>query len=396
MIKKFDTLYKRDTKGKIRQWTIHTQGNKFWTEGGIHGMKMNVAKPTTCTAKNIGRSNETSAEKQAELEAQAKWEKKLRSGYFTNINDIDEKKFYEPMLAHNYKDREDEVKFPVYSQPKLDGIRCIVRLEKDKVVARTRNGKVIEAIPHITDALENFLKSNPSVILDGELYNHDLKDNFNKITSLVRKQKPVKSDKMTDEAFAKKEKEFEERLEEGAETIQYWIYDCPTIGNVTERAIFSLRFLTLQNILQGSLFTHDCIKLVPTAEVETKRGLDNLYNEYLRDGFEGQMVRRDMSYEQKRSTFLLKRKEFKDAEYKVIDIHEGNGNRQGTAKHLVLFDQKLNKEFHSNIKGNFEYLAEILNNKDKYIGKMATIKFFEYTPDGIPRFPYAIGFRDYE
>ena len=127
-----------------------------------------------------------------------------------------------------------------------------------------------------------------------------------------------------------------------------------------------------------------------------KKGLDECYNEYLRDGFEGQMVRRDMPYEQKRSTFLLKRKEFMDAEYKVVDIEEGNGNRGGTAKHLVLVDPKSYQQFHSNIKGNFEYLAEILNNKDDYIGKMATIKFFEYTPDGIPRFPYAIGFRDYE
>jgi len=396
MIKKFDTLYKRDTKGKIRQWTIHAQGNKFWTEGGLVDMKMNVANPTLCTAKNIGHSNETSPEVQAELQAKAKWDKKLRSGYFSNINDVDDKKFYEPMLAHNYKDRIAEVKYPVYSQPKLDGIRCIVRLEKDKVVARTRNGKVIEAIPHITNALENFLQSNPSVILDGELYNHDLKDNFNKIVSLVRKQKPVKSDKMTDKAFDKKEKEFTARLEEGSEIIQYWIYDCPKIGKVTERAMFSLRFTTLQNLLQGSTIAHDCIKLVPTAEVETQKGLDGLYNEYLRDGFEGQMVRRDMAYEQKRSTFLLKRKEFQDAEYKVIDIHEGNGNRQGTAKHLVLIDRRSHQTFHSNIKGNFEYLAEILNNKDEYIGKLATIKFFEKTPDGIPRFPYAIGFRDYE
>ena len=98
----------------------------------------------------------------------------------------------------------------------------------------------------------------------------------------------------------------------------------------------------------------------------------------------------------KRSTSLLKRKEFIDAEYKVIDIEEGNGNRQGTAKNLVLIDGKTKREFHSNIKGNFEFLRDILDNKEKYIGKMATIKFFEYTPDGIPRFPFAIGFRDYE
>jgi len=396
MIKKFDTLYKRDTKGKVRQWTIHVQGNKFWTEGGLVGMKMNVAKPTSCTAKNIGHSNETSPEAQAQLEAKAKWDKKLRGGYFRNISDVDNKKFYEPMLAHNYKDRADEVKFPVYSQPKLDGIRCITRLEKEEVVARTRNGKVIEAIPHITNSLKSFFQANPEVILDGELYNHDLKDNFNKITSLVRKQKPVKSEKMTDKAFAKKEKEFADRLEEGAETIQYWIYDCPRIAQAKEKIMFSLRFNTLQNLLQGTLLANDCIKLVATTEADHKKGLDELYNEYLRDGYEGQMVRRDMGYEQKRSTFLLKRKEFQDAEYKVIDIDEGNGNRQGTAKHLVLIDPKSFQTFHSNIKGNFEYLAEILNNKDEYIGKMATIKFFEYTPDGIPRFPYAIGFRDYE
>jgi len=392
MIKKFDTLYKRDTKGKIRQWTIHVQGNKFWTEGGIRGMKMNVAKPTSCHSKNLGHINETSPEEQAELEAQAKWEKKLKAGYFSNVNDVDNKKFYEPMLAHNYKDRADEVKFPVYSQPKLDGIRCITRLEKGEVVARTRNGKVIEAIPHITNSLKSFFLANQNSILDGELYNHDLKDNFNKIVSLVRKQKPVKSAKMTDKAFAKKEKEFADRLEEGAETIQYWIYDCPKIAHAEEKVPFFLRFETLLNSLQEK----DCIKLVQTTEITGQKGLDECYNEYLRDGFEGQMVRKDMQYEQKRSTFLLKRKEFRDAEYKVVDIEEGNGNRQGTAKHLVLIDPKSYQQFNSNIKGNFEYLAEILNNKDEYIGKMATIKFFEKTPDGIPRFPYAIGFRDYE
>ena len=85
MIKKFDTLYKRDTKGKIRQWTIHAQGNKFWTEGGLVDMKMNVAKPTSCHSKNLGQTNETSPEAQAQLEAQAKWDINLDKEYFENI-----------------------------------------------------------------------------------------------------------------------------------------------------------------------------------------------------------------------------------------------------------------------------------------------------------------------
>jgi len=391
-MKKLPTLYKKDTKGKIREWTICVHQNKFWTEGGIHGMKMNIAKPTTCVAKNIGCSNETSPEQQAEAEAQAKWEKKLRSGYFTNINDIDDKKFYEPMLAQNYKDRVNEIKFPVYSQQKLDGIRCIIRLEADEVVARTRNGKIIEPIPHIINNLKSFFQANESAILDGELYNHELKDNFNKITSLVRKQKPVKTKNDDEKSFQKKQDNWIKSLEESESMIQYWIYDCPKIMSVKESVPFSLRFNTLKNLLKEK----DCIKFVPTVEIDSTKSLNAVYQDYLRDGFEGQMVRLDMPYEQKRSTSLLKRKEFIDAEYKVIDIEEGNGNRQGTAKNLVLIDGKTKRQFHSNIKGNFEFLRDILDNKEKYIGKMATIKFFEYTPDGIPRFPFAIGFRDYE
>ena len=42
---------------------------------------MNTAKPTICKGKNIGRSNETSPEQQAEAEAQAKWDKKRKDGY---------------------------------------------------------------------------------------------------------------------------------------------------------------------------------------------------------------------------------------------------------------------------------------------------------------------------
>ena len=112
-----------------------------------------------------------------------------------------------------FKDRQDELvgKYPVYSQPKLDGIRCIVRKEGDTLIGRTRNGKEIECIPHILKSLNGFFLAHPKAILDGELYNHDLRDNFNKITSLVRKQRPIKSDKMTDKAFAKKQIEYQAR-----------------------------------------------------------------------------------------------------------------------------------------------------------------------------------------
>jgi len=394
MIKKLQTLYKVDTKGKLREWTMHIDGASFYAVKGLVDGKLTTDKPTKTIAKNVGRSNETTPEAQAELQAQAKFQKKLDSGYALDPIDAQKKKFYEPMLAHNFKDRQGEIVYPCYSQPKLDGIRCVVRKEGDKLVGRTRNGKEIECIPHILKSLNGFFLAYPKAILDGELYNHDLRDNFNKITSLVRKQKPIKSDKMTDKAFDKKVAEYKERVSEAEDTIQYHVYDAPRINDtINEKQSFDHRM----DELKAHLTQNKHIVLVETLEVYSKGNLDDLYGQYLEQGYEGQMVRKSLSsYENKRSTSLLKRKEFVDAEYRVVDIDVGNGNRSGTAKHLVCYCETTKKTFNSNIKGSFDYLKEIYDNRKDYIGKLATIKFFQLTPDGIPRFPYAIGFRDYE
>jgi len=397
-MKKLDTLYKVDSTGKLREWTMHIDGNSFYAVKGLVEGKKTQDKATTTIAKNVGRSNETTPEEQAELEAQAKFQKKLDSGYAFNEIDAQEKKFYEPMLAHNYKDRKGELEYPIYSQPKLDGIRCVVRMEDDALVGRTRNGKEIECIPHILKSLNSFFLDYPNAILDGELYNHDLRDNFNKITSLVRKQKPTQSDKMSDNVFAKKVVDYEERLAEAEETIEYHVYDAPYLNHYcTENTTFDMRFNQLKNAFNKSanIIQHNVL-LVETSKVDSEDELDDLYGQYIDLGYEGQMVRKDEGYENKRSKTLLKRKEFIDAEYRVIDIDVGNGNRSGTAKHLVCFCENTQKTFNSNIKGSFDYLKEIYDNRKNYIGQLATIKFFQLTPDGIPRFPYAIGFRNYE
>lgn len=396
MTKTLQTLYKIDTKGRLREWTMHIDGASFYAVKGLVDGKKTTDKATTTIAKNVGRSNETTPEAQAELQAQAKFQKKLDSGYALNEVDAQKKKFYEPMLAHNFKDRQDELvgKYPVYSQPKLDGIRCIVRKEGDTLIGRTRNGKEIECIPHILKSLNGFFLAHPKAILDGELYNHDLRDNFNKITSLVRKQRPIKSEKMTDKAFAKKQTEYQARVAEAEDVIQYHVYDCPKLNDVVnESQSFDFRM----DELKAKLMTNKHIVLVETSEVYSLGNLNSLYGQYLEQGYEGQMVRKNSSkYDNKRSTSLLKRKEFIDAEYKVVDIDVGNGNRSGTAKHLVCYCPKTKTTFNSNIKGSFEYLKEIYDNRKDYIGQLATIKYFQLTPDGIPRFPYAIAFRNYE
>ena len=406
-------LYKKDTTGKIRQWSVIAEGNKFWTEQGAIGGKIVVNKPTITSPKNIGKSNETTANEQAVAEAKAKWDKKKSGEYFESIESANnEKSFFKPMLADNFDNREKDLEYPVITQPKLDGIRCIVQKTEQGIEAFTRNGKKIDSIPHILDSLKEFFQKNPYAILDGELYNHDLRDNFNKITSLVRKQKPVRGKNDTDTSFDKKQQEFLQKCKEAKGIIEYWIYDAPIIASISGTTELVKEVVSiddniifreddpfadrLNEIIMWFHRKHDCIHVVPTFEAEDKEHLDDYYGKYLDDGFEGQMVRASESpYENKRSKNLLKRKEFIDEEFKVLDIEEGAGNRTGTAKHLVC-KNKDGKTFNSNIKGTFEYLEEILKNKKDYIGKLATIKFFQYTPDGVPRFPYAIGFRDYE
>ena len=256
--------------------------------------------------------------------------------------------------------------------------------------AKSRQGKPIDTVVHILEELKPFFEQSPNAVLDGELYNHDYKNDFNKIISLVRKMKPVRSEKDTDKTFAKKQEKFAIALEEAKNKIQYWIYDVPRDGNLTEADDFHPRFFGAE-IPE----TNSCV-IVKTGIVNDMKELDEYYDTYMEFGYEGQIVRINGPYENKRSKLLLKRKDFSDAEYLVIDINEGDGNRTGTAKNLVCKDEATGKIFNSNIKGTHEYLAEILENKEKYIGKQATIKFFELTPDGIPRFPYAIAFRDYE
>jgi DNA ligase-1 len=99
------------------------------------------------------------------------------------------------------------------------------------------------------------------------------------------------------------------------------------------------------------------------------------------------MHRLDAPYEQKRSKTLRKRKEFQDEEFKVIRIEEGLGNWSGMAKRVVC-QLPDGREFGAGIKGGMERARELLNETHH----VATIQFFAYTPDGVPRFPVATKF----
>ena len=90
-----------------------------------------------------------------------------------------------PMLAYPVSNKPIDYTKPTFMQPKLDGVRCLIQYDDGKVTAYSRTGKVWKNIEHITLGLYRFFDKYPNVILDGELYNHDFKDDFESIISMV-------------------------------------------------------------------------------------------------------------------------------------------------------------------------------------------------------------------
>ena len=236
----------------------------------------------------------------------------------------------------------------------------------------TRNGKQLISAPHIYEALKPLFKENPKLILDGELYCDKLANDFNKIVSLVKKAKPTAAD-----------------LKESADVIEYHVYDIPSFNGKFKQRCIELDELALD--------FPDCVKQVETHIVKNEDEVIEWYEYYIEQGYEGQILRLDDKYENKRSKFLLKHKSFIDEEYTIVDVCEGEGNRTGTCGYMVL-ETADGDQFKSNVKGTLEETAQILKDRRKLIGKSATVKYFNLTPAGIPRFPYVVKIarEDYE
>lgn len=358
-----DKLFKKSSTGKTLVWFREVEGDSYRTHSGQIDGAITQSAWTVCKPKNVGRSNETSGAEQAALECESAYTKKLaQGGYHTSEADIDEAKFFKPMLAKVYEDR-PEPRWgldDVFSQPKFDGIRCIAT--KDGLFSR--QGKPLTATPHITDQLADFFAAHPDAILDGELYADKLAQDFNKIISLVRKVNPDA-----------------ERIAEAAAIVEYFIYDLPS-----HPGDFGGRYDAL---IAAEELDQPSIQLVVTHKVTSLEQLDALNGEYITAGYEGQMVRLNGPYKNGRSADLLKRKVFKDAEFKVVAITEGIGNRAGMAG-FITYELGDGRTFDSGIRGSWDYAKQLLIDADTYVGGEGTVRYFNLTPAGIPRFPITV------
>jgi DNA ligase 1 len=363
---KHPILYKYDLSGRIRQWWIESTDEGYRTHAGLLDGKIVTSGWQYPTEKNAGKANATTVSEQVLTEVASKYERQKYQGkYADTIQEAQSgAKFVECMLAASYDPKKNK-SFPYWSQPKLDGVRCLV----SEAGLQSRNGKPLLSSPHIREVLQPFFDEYPEVILDGEIYNHELKESFEKLISLARKTKPTADD-----------------IVESATMLEYHIYDVIIPGedlSYDERMAF---------ILDNIKDRYPMIQVAPTVLVSSSEEVDQKLGEYLEAGYEGQMLRdRFTPYEHRRSKSLIKHKVFEDGEFEIVDVIEGKGNWAGLAKaiEIKLPDGTTQQ---SGMRGTQDFARKLLEDRDILVGTDVTVRYQNKTTDGKLRFPVAVTF----
>lgn len=364
-------LYKKASSGKkVEEWELSVEGNVITVTHGYTDGKKQTNSRTVEEGKNIGRSNATTPEQQALAEAESDFKKKMDKGYKQTIEETDEATVL-PMLAHDYNKRKHDIKYPCWVQPKLDGIRCISR--PLDAFMMSRGAKEFYSMPHIKEELKQLYKLaklSETFWLDGELYSDEI--TFQDITHIVKQTKKV------DPEHTK---------------VKYRIYDCFDTENLG--MTFDSRKVMYEEMLKKFPAKH--ITVVPSNLVLDQDKFVTLHKQAVELGYEGIMIRNlDGKYAlNTRSSDLQKYKLFQDAEFKIIGFKEGDGLEKGCIIWQCITDNQA--EFWCRPTGTREAREKLYQEclkSNKYIGKKLTVKYFEMTDDGVPRFPVGKAIRE--
>jgi DNA ligase-1 len=348
-------LYSRTSKGAINTWRVWTEGGTVCTEWGQVGGKLQQST-FECSPKNVGRSNATTAEEQAILEAESLHSKQKRKKYSETLEQAETDTEIRPMLAQDFSKHKSKVKWPAFVQPKFDGLRAMAYKKDDQVVLHSRGNKFYTA-PHIQESLNKILK--PGMVLDGELYLHGT--SLQTINSWVRGKKPEVSQ------------------------IQYYVYDI-----VTEDT-----FIDRWSKLREVAFNFDDLSLVlSTTEIaQDEDHAIQIQAEYVAKGYEGAMVRTSTGKYRYgyRSPDLLKVKSWVTEEFPILGHKVGKGKFSDVP--MIICGLSNGETFDVTPTGTMEQRKELLGNIQSHVGKMYTVKFFDYSPKGVPLYPSGVSVR---
>ena len=361
-------LYKRAANGAIRKWSIFVENDEITRISGQLGGTYTTYVDDTIVGKNIGRANETTPEQQAILEAESLYKKQLDNGYkaISEVEALNLPKYntdangnIKPMLAK--KADLDKIIFPVFIQPKLDGVRCLMIVKDSEVSFLSRSGKSYTTLSHIENDVLFSINKEQDFRLDGEGCSEEI--TFQESISAVK------------------------AIGSNSKKLKFRCYDIVNDYSQSNR-------LNLISTLVNQINSKHVIE-VETKLAYSKIEVMTLHNLWVEEGNEGAMIRKPSGlYKQgARSSDLLKVKVFDEEEFFVTDIIQGK-----RAEDLIAVCHTANsKEFKAKLVGPMDYKAKLwLDWKDQEVEPFLTVKYFGLTDDEIPRFPIGKAFRDYE
>ena len=347
------TLYKTNKNGSIQQWSIEVSGPTFTCIYGQVGGKLQ-SQQTICKSVNIGKSNETTPEQQAQLESAALIAKKIKSGY--SYDKSAPVTVQLPMKVKAYQDQSHNIKFPCFSACKLDGVNAIYRRENGKLTIYSRGGEVYPAIPHLEALVHKAMDLFQSNELNGELYIHG--EHLQDIQSAVKKPKELSA------------------------KLSFCIFDiADSTDNFYERAMLMHKhnqFDTTQLSTVSVVYNVDCKS---TADIEQH------YVEATEFGYEGTVIKNfDGLYKHNvRSSDQFKYKKAQSAEFLIVSYELDKNNLP------VFILESAGGEFKAKPIGTKEYWSQQI--PVTYIGQYATCEYEVFSKSGIPLKPIFISTR---
>jgi ATP-dependent DNA ligase len=276
------------------------------------------------------------------------------------------------MLANKYEPNSATKKkhgltYPCFVQPKLDGLRCVVYLDKSSQtpVYQSRTGGEFVVLQHLDAALSDIFSRNPDTILDGELYTTEFP--FEELAGIIKKKKLAKEDQPK------------------IQRVQYHIYDIVLPGKP-----YKDRLSILQTVLQED----DLLRTVPTHSILSVEEFKTRFREFVEAGYEGIMLRNEdgLYQENYRSNDLLKYKEFFEAEYPIVDFKEATGRDKGTV--IWECETPEGRRFSVRPRGTVEMRRQWFSEAKSFVSKNLTVIYQELSEMGVPRFPVGKAIRD--
>jgi len=245
---------------------------------------------------------------------------------------------------------------------KLDGVRCIIRKEGDKVNAYSRQGNEFTTLGKVLDDVDQM---NGDFVLDGEICLMD--ENGNEDFQGIMKQ--IK------------------RKDHMIENPKYIVFDYLTLEEFDskkgEKDLYSRLGDLLDEIPDRDYF--ETMEILDQSFISNEQELSDMITDADVNGHEGVMLRKNAGYEGKRSKNLLKCKKFFDAEYKVLDVDfdEHRVIREGKEVVMPMLAQAWieHKGYRVAVGSGWNQEQRIRYQKDPnaLIGKMITVQYFEET-----------------